>query len=218
MSRLASESSPTTPSPTSPSVPEEKNIYWLASPLAIDQCNDQLTKIANPTRKRHLLHKPMARYIAPENEIHVFRKIQHWTLEIDGKCYELSPDTKKKLKLIKKSTEMVKPHWIEWGKWRGITEVVGIEPERRLVGKTRMGHEEIMVEGLAFSLFLLPYRPFRFGRRTEKQKIRSKGIANLLTSINLHPTSSGSASTAIGIASSRRTARTSHICCSSVSR
>ena len=71
------------------------DIYWMASPLAIDQRNDLNDKGFN-------LIKPLARCIGPKNEIHVFRKIEHWTLEIDGKCYELSPDTKKKLNVIKR--------------------------------------------------------------------------------------------------------------------
>ncbi|KAL8786804.1 MAG: hypothetical protein Q9195_008062 [Heterodermia aff. obscurata] len=112
----------------------------MASPLAIDQRLD-----LNDKKKKFL--KPVARYIDPKNEIHVFRKIQHWTLEIDGNCYELSPDTKKKLHVIKKATEMVKPHSINATQWWEIRESKQIEPEKRKVGQTRKTHDEILAEG-----------------------------------------------------------------------
>ena len=121
-----------------------KDIYWMASPLAIDQRLD-----LNDKKKRFL--KPMARYIDPKNEIHVFRKIQHWTLEIDGNCYELSPDTKKKLHVVKKATEMVKPHSINATRWWEIRESKQIEPERRMIGQTRKTHDEILAEGRCHS-------------------------------------------------------------------
>ncbi|KAL8735168.1 MAG: hypothetical protein Q9166_001044 [cf. Caloplaca sp. 2 TL-2023] len=116
-----------------------KDIYWMASPLAIDQRND-----LNDKKIKYL--KPAARYIDPKNEIHVFRKIQHWTLEIDGRCYELSPDTKKKLNAIKKATDMVKPHWIGSTHWREMRENKDIEPENRKIGQTNKSHDEIWAE------------------------------------------------------------------------
>ncbi|KAL8864437.1 MAG: hypothetical protein Q9198_009860, partial [Flavoplaca austrocitrina] len=80
-------------------------IYWLASPLAIDQSNELNAKInsridASSKNIRALKH--LRKPIDPSKEIQVFRKIQHWTLEVDGKSYELSPDTKKKLQVIKR--------------------------------------------------------------------------------------------------------------------
>ena len=117
-----------------------KDIYWMSSPLAIDQ------RLGLNDKKKRLL-KPVARYIDPKNEIHVFRKIQHWTLEIDGRCYELSPDTKKKLHVIKRATEMVKPHSIDAVRWWEIRESKQIAPERRKIGQTRMTHDEIKTEG-----------------------------------------------------------------------
>lgn len=117
-----------------------KDIYWMSSPLAIDQRLD-----LNDKKKRLL--KPVARYIDPKNEIHVFRKIQHWTLEIDGKCYELSPDTKKKLHVMQKATEMVKPHSIDAISWWEIRKSKQIEPEKRRIGQTRKTHDEILAEG-----------------------------------------------------------------------
>ena len=117
-----------------------KDIYWMASPLAIDQRN-------HLNDKGIKLMKPVARYIDPKNEVHVFRKIEHWTLEIDGKCYELSPDTKKKLHVIKKTTDMIKPHWIDVLQWREIRENRKIKPEKRKIGKTRKTHDEVWAEG-----------------------------------------------------------------------
>ena len=117
-----------------------KDIYWMASPLAIEQRNDL-------NEKKHRLLKPMSRYIDPKNEVHVFRKIEHWTLEIDGHCYELSPDTKKKLTLIKKATDMIKPHSIDAKHWREMRESKQIEPEKRKIGQTTKTHEEIVAEG-----------------------------------------------------------------------
>ena len=117
-----------------------KLIYWMASPLAIDQRNALMDKGVN-------LIKPLAPYIDPKNEIHVFRKIEHWTLEVDGKCYELSPDTKKKLNVIKKTTDMIKPRWIDATHWREIRESQMIEPEKRKIGQTRKTHDEILAEG-----------------------------------------------------------------------
>ena len=117
-----------------------KDIHWMASPLAIDQRN------ALNDKGIHLI-KPLARFIDPKNEIHVFRKIQHWTLEIDGKCYELSPDTKKKLNLFKKTTDMIKPHCIDATHWREIRESKMIEPEKRKIGQTRKTHDEILADG-----------------------------------------------------------------------
>ncbi|KAL8794208.1 MAG: hypothetical protein Q9182_007629 [Xanthomendoza sp. 2 TL-2023] len=116
-----------------------KDIYWMASPLAIEQRNE-----LNQKKRRFL--NPASRYIDPKNEIHVFRKIQHWTLEIDGRCYELSPDTKKKIKSIKKATDMVKPHWVGSTHWKSMRESKEIEPEKRLIGRTDKSHDEIWTE------------------------------------------------------------------------
>ena len=117
-----------------------KDIYWMASPLAIDQRNDLVDKEIK-------VLKPVNRYINPKNEIHVFRKIEHWTLQIDDKCYELSPDTKKKLNVIKKLTDMIKPHWVDAGRWREMREIREIEPEKRKIGQTSKTHDEIWAEG-----------------------------------------------------------------------
>ena len=117
-----------------------KDVYWMASPLAIDQRN-----CLNDKKIKGLRH--LSRYIDPKNEIHVFRKIQHWTLEIGDKCYELSPNTKKKLRLIKKATDMIEPRWVEAIQWREIRESKKIEPEKRKIGQTRKTHDEIEAEG-----------------------------------------------------------------------
>ena len=131
---------------------ELKDIYWMASPLAIDQRN-------NLNDKGHKTLKPLARYIDPRNEIHVFRKIEHWTLEIDGRCYELTPDSKKKLNLIKKTTDMIKPHCLDATHWREMRERKEIKPEKRKVGRTRKTHDEIQAEGKRSSFVIsLPFR------------------------------------------------------------
>ena len=112
----------------------------MASPLAIDQRND-----LNEKKIKGMSH--VAKFIDPKNEVHVFRKIQHWTLEIDGRCYELSPDLKKKLPVIKKTTDMIKPLWTLAVEWHEIRESKKIEPERRKIGQTTKTHDEIWVEG-----------------------------------------------------------------------
>lgn len=117
-----------------------KDIYWMASPLAIDQRIDL-------NDKGHRILKPVARYIDPKNEVHVFRKIEHWTLEIDGKCYELSPNTKKKLTLIKKAYDMCEPRSVDAMQWRELKESQKIEPETRKIGQTRKTHNEIIADG-----------------------------------------------------------------------
>ncbi|KAL8882740.1 MAG: hypothetical protein Q9192_007532, partial [Flavoplaca navasiana] len=127
-----------------------KDIYWLASPLAIDQRNELNAKInsridASSSKNIRAL-KHLRKPIDPSKEIHVFRKIQHWTLEVDGKSYELSPDTKKKLQVIKKATDMIKPHWIDSNKWKEIRKTRDIEPERRHIGQTRKTHDEIWAQ------------------------------------------------------------------------
>ncbi|KAL9613257.1 MAG: hypothetical protein Q9204_008909, partial [Flavoplaca sp. TL-2023a] len=127
-----------------------KDIYWLASPLAIDQRNELNAKInsridASSSKNIRAL-KHLRKPIDPSKEIHVFRKIQHWTLEVDGKSYELSPDTKKKLQVIKKATDMIKPHWIDSSKWKEIRKTRDIEPERRHIGQTRKTHDEIWAQ------------------------------------------------------------------------
>ncbi|KAI4266556.1 MAG: hypothetical protein LQ337_008757 [Flavoplaca oasis] len=129
-----------------------KDIYWLASPLAIDQRNELNAKInsridASSSKNIRAL-KHLRKPIDPSKGIQVFRKIQHWTLEVDGKSYELSPDTKKKLQVIKKATDMIKPHWIDSNKWMEIRKTRDIEPERRHIGQTRKTHDEIWAQGI----------------------------------------------------------------------
>ena len=136
---------------------ELKDVYWMATPLAIDQRNN-----LNDKKRRFL--KPAARYIDPKNEIHVYRKIQHWTLEVDGMCYELSPDTKKKLTLIKKTTDMVKPHSIDATEWREIREIKEIKPEKRRIGQTRLTHTQIEEEGKFVVFWPLYHHGTRFGK------------------------------------------------------
>ena len=117
-----------------------KDIHWMASPLAIEQRLD-----LNSKRGKYL--GPLTRVIDPTKEYHFFRKIQHWTLEIDGKCYELAPDTKKKLKVIKLTTlvggDTCDPHDFDAEKWHQIRKKYNIEPEVRKVGQTRMSADEI---------------------------------------------------------------------------
>ncbi|KAL8815054.1 MAG: hypothetical protein Q9223_005773 [Gallowayella weberi] len=98
-----------------------KDIYSMASPLAIEQRNELDEK-----RKKFL--KSASQYIDPKNEVHVFRMIQHWTLEVDGRCYELSPGTEKKINVVKKATDMVKPHGVGSSHWKTIRESKEIEP------------------------------------------------------------------------------------------
>ena len=120
-----------------------KDIRWIASPLAIDERNELNNKEIEAL-------KPAARFIDPRNEIHVFRKIEHWSLEIGDKCYELTPKTKTKLNFIKKVLHMgdaIKPHWIDAAQWREIREAKEIEPETRKIGRTTKTHDEIWAEG-----------------------------------------------------------------------
>ncbi|MDI1490689.1 MAG: hypothetical protein OHK93_001893 [Ramalina farinacea] len=78
----------------------------------------------------------MKKYIS--NEIHVFRKIEHWTLEVDGKCYQLSRD---------RNEDKIKPVPIDANEWYDIRKKNQIDFERRKVGKTDKTHAEIVDEG-----------------------------------------------------------------------
>lgn len=108
--------------------------------MAVDQRND-----LNDKKLRAL--RPVARYVDPKNEVHVFRKIEHWTLQVDDKCYELSPNLKKKLHIVRKATEMIEPHWIHAKEWTRMRESKQIFPEKRKVGQTSKTHDEIQAEG-----------------------------------------------------------------------
>ena len=123
-----------------------KDIYWMASPLAIQERADFYEK------RGRFLKRP-ASILEPKKEAHFFRKIQHWTLEINGKCYELSPETKKKVKVIKKLADMCVPRTSDSKPWHDFRTEHSIEPERRKVGQTRMTHEEIEARSTCDYLF-----------------------------------------------------------------
>ena len=107
---------------------QQKDVHWMSSPLALSKRNkDRRAKFAKPMRK------------CISNEIHVFQKIEHWTLEVDGKCYQLSrgPDKDK-----------IKPVPIDATEWYDIRRKKQIEFERRKIGKTVKTHMEIVDEGM----------------------------------------------------------------------
>ena len=136
-----------------------KDIYWMSSPLAIEQRNYLIDKEKHV--KTHKFRKPVARFVDPKNEVHVFRKIQHWTLEIDDQCYELSPDLKKKLPTIQKATDMIKPRSIEMKDWQEIRDNQKIVPEKRRIGQTKKTHEEILAASKRHFLRILCYLEVR---------------------------------------------------------
>ncbi|KAL8936591.1 MAG: hypothetical protein Q9216_004852 [Gyalolechia sp. 2 TL-2023] len=123
-----------------------KDVYWMSSPLAIDQRNVLNKEIDALQGRRARFANPMKKYIDPKNEVHIFRKIEHWTLEVDGKCYELGPDLKKKLPFIKKLYDMIKPTSKDATEWHDLRKKQQIKPERRKIGRTRKTHEEIEQE------------------------------------------------------------------------
>lgn len=135
-------------------MPALKDIYWMSSPLAIDQRNALNKEIDALQGRRARFAKPMKKYIDPKNEVHVFRKIEHWTLEVDGKCYELSPDLKK-LPFIQKLYDMIKPTVKDATEWHELRKKQQIEPERRKIGRTKKTHEEIWKEGRCCNPVLL---------------------------------------------------------------
>ena len=90
----------------------------------------------------------------PTKQRYAFRNFHHWTLEIDGTCYELSPDKKKKFRVAKFVTDMFgllndacPPHDRDAESWHKDRKACDIEPERRRVGQTRKTREEITAEG-----------------------------------------------------------------------
>lgn len=115
----------------------QKDVYWMASPLAIRRRNKLNQEIDALQGRRAKFAKPMKKYIS--NEIHVFRKIEHWTLEVDGKCYQLSRD---------RNEDKIKPVPIDANEWYDIRKKNQIDFERRKVGKTDKTHAEIVDEGV----------------------------------------------------------------------
>ena len=125
-----------------------KDVYWMASPLAIDERNTLNEKIDTLQGISAKCAEPLKKFIDPKNEVHVFRNIEHWTLEVDGKCYELVPDHEKKRSLYQKLTDMIKPASTDATKWHEIRKSKQIKPERRKVGQTQKTHKEIEEEGM----------------------------------------------------------------------
>ena len=111
----------------------------MASPLAF-------TQRAELNRKGNKLLRPVSHLIDPSKEYHFFRKIQHWTLEVDGLCYELSPDSKMKLKRSRFTTDMCKPRIDDAAAWHKVRKDHNIEPETRKIGQTTKTSAEIEAE------------------------------------------------------------------------
>ena len=131
-----------------------KDIYWMASPLGIPK-RIELNEKASKSK----FFRPAVKIINPANEYHFFRKIQHWTLKVNGTCYELSPDTKKKFQVFKLTNlvggDTCKPQYTDADAWHAVRRNHGIEPEERRIGQTWKTHEEIMAESKYYVLSFL---------------------------------------------------------------
>ena len=115
----------------------QKDVYWMSSPLALHKRNKLNQKIDALQGTGAKFAKPMKKSIS--NEIHVFEKIEHWTLEVDGQCYQLSRGHKK---------DKVKPVPIDATQWYNIRKDNQIEFLKRKIGKTEKTHMEIVDEGV----------------------------------------------------------------------
>ncbi|KAF2166952.1 hypothetical protein M409DRAFT_22999 [Zasmidium cellare ATCC 36951] len=112
---------------------ELKDIYWMAAPLAAKyrvDFNKDLDQSWGAERGFRL----------PSRAKGSLRKFYHWALEIDGTCYEVSPNEKCQGLGIFVDACVPKPCPSE--EWHA--RYVGVEPETRKIGQTRKVKEEIM--------------------------------------------------------------------------
>ena len=119
----------------------QKDVYWIASALAIEEREEVNGKIDNLLGERAKFAKPLRKMIDPSNEIHVFWKIKHWGLEVDGKCYHLSIDQNE-------HEPKPKPIPVDANQWYRFRKEARVETERRKIGKTEKTHTEIVDEGV----------------------------------------------------------------------
>ena len=118
---------------------QPKDIYWMASPLLAHQrraYNEKLSELRVPSAIKLV-----------EKEHRFFRNINHWTLEIGDRCYELAV---KKPKLRVKDCNLFKdfcqPDWTLKERWHKLRHHPDVKPHRKLVGQTRLTYEEIEKE------------------------------------------------------------------------
>lgn len=106
----------------------QKDVYWVASPLANSRGNTFNEKIDPLQGERAKFARRIKKVIDPRNERYVFRKIHRWTLEVDGKCYQLSYDRK---------VNKIKPAPIDAAKWYNIRRRKEIEPGGERLGRRK---------------------------------------------------------------------------------
>ena len=118
---------------------QPKDIYWMASPLLAHQRRAYSEKLSD-------LWVPSAIKL-PEKEPRIFRKINHWTLEIGERCYELVVNRpKRKLKHCNLFKDFCRPDWVSKELWHKLRHHPDIKPHRKLVGQTRLTYEDIEKE------------------------------------------------------------------------
>lgn len=126
-----------------------RDIYWMSSPLLIKQRESTLQKLED-LRESEIGQKllPKARkLLAAKEEGRAFHKLKHWTLEVDGWCFELLPISAEKMNKVKLWADACKPHVGKKKDWDDFRNKYHIVPERRLVGQTRMSNEEVAATG-----------------------------------------------------------------------
>ncbi|KAL9625284.1 MAG: hypothetical protein Q9160_000686 [Pyrenula sp. 1 TL-2023] len=121
-----------------------REIRLLTAPLAIKKDAPKFVgvkegKFSMTEARRALKHK---------DEYSYFYRIDNWTLEIDGWCYELVPLPLAKFKAISVGADPCKIKVTKSKEWQEIRDKAKIDPVVRKVGVTRKTHKEIEAEGL----------------------------------------------------------------------
>ena len=122
-----------------------KDVYWISSPLGYEK----RIEVSEEWKSRKYAPAALGKLVDPHKEFKWFQKIKHWTLEIDGKCYELWATGHKNIVQSKFSTDLCEPKSKDAQEWHDFRKKHGIEPIRRKVGQTRLSHDKIEKKGEA---------------------------------------------------------------------
>ena len=119
-----------------------KDIYWISSPLGYE-------KRIGWSEKAEKYAPAFAKAVDPRTEWRWLDRVKHWTLEVDGKCYELWSKGHKNIFETKLTTDLCQPQCITSKKWKELRDEGGIEPEKKKVGQTRLSHKKIDAKGMS---------------------------------------------------------------------
>ena len=140
-----------------------EDIYWMCEPLFFADRTDYQQKLEGWNKKIKGRSKRASEYnkkvgnflepkvrdlVDPKKGSRKFPQIKHWTLEVNGWCYELSPEPGKIPSKLKMFTDACKPRSEERERWNKRRRDYDIELDRLRVGQTKMTHEEIEIESM----------------------------------------------------------------------